>query len=206
MNVEGPLATLSLALRNLLRNRRRSLMTLFAMVIGLVAILLFGGYIRDINYALQSDFVRLTGHLQIQRQGYFLYGSGNPAAYGIREYERVLDAVKRDAVLAPMLEVATPTLQLGGIAGNFAAGVSRTVFAQVRTGCGGRGAASHEAVERLRHSHAFTAAVAGRHAARQCGDRHRRGARASAVRAAQRAELPGAVRNARRRGDRPRAA
>ena len=130
MNVEGPLATLSLALRNLLRNRRRSLMTLFAMVIGLVAILLFGGYIRDINYALQSDFVRLTGHLQIQRQGYFLYGSGNPAAYGIREYERVLDAVKRDAVLAPMLEVATPTLQLGGIAGNFAAGVSRTVFAQ----------------------------------------------------------------------------
>jgi putative ABC transport system permease protein len=130
MSGDGVLSTLSLALRNLLRNRRRSLMTLFAMVLGLVAVLLFGGYVRDINYALQTDFVRLTGHLQIQRQGYFLYGSGNPAAYGIREYERVLATVRSDPVLAPMLAVATPTLQLGGIAGNFAAGVSRTVYAQ----------------------------------------------------------------------------
>ena len=121
--------TLLLALRNLLRNRRRSLMTLFAMVIGLVAVLLFGGYIRDINYALQSDFVRLTGHLQIQHRDYFLYGSGNPAAYGIRDYQRILAVVKKDPVLAPMLAVATPTLQFGGIAGNFAAGVSRTVYA-----------------------------------------------------------------------------
>lgn len=121
--------TLSLALRNLMRNRRRSLMTLFAMVIGLVAVLLFGGYVRDINYALQTDFVRLTGHLQVQHRDYFLYGSGNPAAYGIRDYDRVLTLVKDDPVLAPMLAVATPTLQFGGIAGNFAAGVSRTVYA-----------------------------------------------------------------------------
>jgi putative ABC transport system permease protein len=121
---------LSLALRNLLRNRRRSLMTLLAMVIGLVAVLLFGGYIRDINYALQSDFVRLSGHLQIQHKNYFRFGSGNPAAYGIRDYERILALVKHDAVLAPMLAVATPTLQFGGIAGNFAAGVSRTIYAQ----------------------------------------------------------------------------
>lgn len=121
--------TLSLALRNLLRNRRRSLMTLFAMVVGLVAVLLFGGYVRDINYALQTDFVRLTGHLQIQRKNYFRYGSGNPAAYGIADYQRILDTVERDPVLAPLLAVATPTLQFGGIAGNFAAGVSRTVYA-----------------------------------------------------------------------------
>jgi putative ABC transport system permease protein len=121
-------STLSLAWRNLLRNRRRSLMTLIAMVLGLVAVLLFGGYIRDINYALQSDFVRLTGHLQIQHKDYFRFGSGNPAAYGIARYERVLDLVKKDPVLAPMLAVATPTLQFGAIAGNFAASVSRTAY------------------------------------------------------------------------------
>ena len=120
--------TLSLAWRNLLRNRRRSLMTLVAMVLGLMAVLLFGGYIRDINYALQSDFVRLSGHLQIQRQDYFRMGSGNPAAYGISDYERIIATVKADPVLAPMLIVVTPTLQFGGIAGNFAAGVSRTVY------------------------------------------------------------------------------
>ncbi|MBC7484501.1 MAG: ABC transporter permease [Rhizobacter sp.] len=120
--------TLSLAWRNLLRNRRRSLMTLIAMVLGLTAVLLFGGYIRDINYALQSDFVRLTGHLQIQHKDYFRFGSGNPAAYGIASYERIIAAVNQDPVLKPMLAVVTPTLQFGAIAGNFAAGVSRTVF------------------------------------------------------------------------------
>ena len=74
---------LSLALRNLLRNRRRSLMTLLAMALGLIAVLLFGGYIKDMTYGMQSDFVQRGGHLQIQRRGYFLHGSGNPAAYGI---------------------------------------------------------------------------------------------------------------------------
>ena len=95
--------TVSLALRNLLRNRRRSVMTLFAMTIGLVAVLLFGGYVRDINYALQSDFVRLSGHLQVQHRDYFLYGSGNPSAYGIRDYERILgDYGLSDAQVAYM--------------------------------------------------------------------------------------------------------
>jgi putative ABC transport system permease protein len=121
--------TLSIALRNLLRNRRRSVMTLVAMVIGLTAVLLFGGYIRNITYGLQTDFVQRSGHLQIQHKDYFLYGSGNPAAYGIADYRQVIALLQQDQELAPMLAVVTPTLQLGGIAGNFSAGVSRTIFA-----------------------------------------------------------------------------
>lgn len=119
--------TWSLALRNLLRNRRRSLTTLVAMVIGAVTILTFGGYSRNITYSLQTGYVLRSGHLQIQRKDYFLYGSGNPAAYGIADYQRVIDVVEHDSVLAPMLTVVTPTIFLGGIAGNFAAGVSRTI-------------------------------------------------------------------------------
>jgi putative ABC transport system permease protein len=121
--------TLALAVRNLARNRRRSLTTLAAIVVGAVAILLFGGYTRNIRYGLQMGFVRSSGHLQIQHKDYFLYGSGNPAAYGIANYEQLMDLVRHDPVLAPMLTVVTPALQLGGIAGNFAAGVSRTVIA-----------------------------------------------------------------------------
>lgn len=120
--------TFALAWRNLLRNRRRSLMTLTAMVLGLTTVLLFGGYFRDINYAMQSDFVRRTGHLQVQHKDYFLIGSGNPAAYGIKGYEHIIRTVKADPVLAPMLVVVTPSLQFGGVAGNFFAGVSRTVL------------------------------------------------------------------------------
>lgn len=120
--------TLSLALRNLLRNRRRSLTTLLAMIIGAVTILVFGGYSRNITYGLQTGFVIRGGHVQIQRKDFFLYGSGNPAAYGIADYQHVIDVVTHDPVLAPMLAVATPSISLGGIAGNFAAGVSRTII------------------------------------------------------------------------------
>jgi putative ABC transport system permease protein len=119
---------LSLAWRNLLRNRRRSLMTLLAMVLGMMAVLLFGGYVRDLVLGMQTDFVKRTGHLQIQHRDYFHYGTGNPAAYGIKDYEQVVQALQGDAELAPMLTVVTPTLQFSGIAGNFAASVSRTVI------------------------------------------------------------------------------
>lgn len=121
--------TLSLALRNLLRNRRRSLTTLLAMIIGLVTILVFGGYSRNVIFAMQTGYVQLHGHLQIQRKDFFLYGSGNPAAFGIANYQGMLEIIKNDPVLAPMITVVTPKLSLGGIAGNFAAGVSKNVVA-----------------------------------------------------------------------------
>ena len=68
------------------------------------------------------------GHLQVQRKDYFLYGTGNPAAYGIADYQKVIGVLVRDPLLASMLTVVTPTISLGGIAGNFSAGVSRTIM------------------------------------------------------------------------------
>jgi putative ABC transport system permease protein len=120
--------TLQLAARNLVRNRRRTLTTLLAMIVGVVAVLIFGGYDRNIRLGLETDFVRASGHLQIQHRDYFLFGSGNPAAYGIRDYTRLMQTLQADPQLAPLLQVVTPVLDLGGIAGNFAAGVSRTVY------------------------------------------------------------------------------
>ncbi len=119
----------SLALRNLLRNRRRSLTTLSAVVVGLVSMLIFGGYARNTAFAVQTGYVQYYGHLQIQRKGYFHYGSGNPVAYGITDYQRLIDAVKNDPVLKTMVVVVTPSLRLNGIAGNFANGVSKGVVA-----------------------------------------------------------------------------
>jgi putative ABC transport system permease protein len=120
--------TLSLAVRNLLRNRRRSLATLLAMAIGATSILLFGGFSTNVNYELHTRHVQKGGHLQIQHRDFYLYGSGNPTAYGIADYARILAAIGDDEVLKQMILVATPTLQFGGIAGNYAAGVSRTII------------------------------------------------------------------------------
>ena len=120
--------TLSLAVRNLLRNRRRSLATLLAMAIGSTSILLFGGYSTNINYTMHTAYVQKGGHLQIQHRDFYLYGSGNPTAYGIADYTKILAAIQNDEVLRNMVLVATPTLQFGGIAGNYAASVSRTII------------------------------------------------------------------------------
>ena len=120
--------TLSLALRNLLRNRRRSLATLLAMAIGSTATLLFGGFSANINYMMHTHHVRLGGHLQIQHRDFYLYGNGNPTAYGISDYKELMESIRQDPVLGKMVLVVSPTMQFGGIAGNYAAGVSRTVI------------------------------------------------------------------------------
>lgn len=119
---------LSLAARNLLRNRRRSISTLLALGIGSVAVLLFGGYSANIKYSMQTAYVRSGGHLQIQHKDFYLYGSGNPGAYGVSDYDVLIKAIAADPALKSMVLVATPILQFGGVAGNYAAGVSRTVI------------------------------------------------------------------------------
>lgn len=120
--------TLSLATRNLLRNRRRSIATLLALAIGATSVLLFGGYSADIKYALLTGYVQSGGHLQVQHKDFFLFGNGNPTAYGIAGYQKLIDAVRSDPELRDKVTVVSPTLQFGGLAGNYEAGVSRTVL------------------------------------------------------------------------------
>lgn len=114
---------LTIAFRNTLRNLRRSLMTGSAVAAGALALLLFGGFAAYIFAGLETNNVQRIGHLTIFRQGYFLLGAGNPAAYGIDHYQDVIGLIERDAVLGPMINVITPTQSLVGIAGNFSGSV-----------------------------------------------------------------------------------
>ncbi|MBI1208961.1 MAG: FtsX-like permease family protein [Azospirillum sp.] len=122
------MTTLVIAWRNIFRNRRRSALTLLAIVVGAVAVLLFGGFVTSILFGLQTNTVRAIGHLQVFRQGYFEFGAGKPGAYGIKDYARVLRLIRDDAALQPLIRVLTPTLQVFGIAGNFAENTSRTFY------------------------------------------------------------------------------
>jgi putative ABC transport system permease protein len=94
-------------------------MTGSAIAAGALATLLFGGFAAYIFAGLETNNVQRLGHLTVFRAGYFLYGAGNPAAYGIGRYQYVLQLIRDDAVLGPMINVATPTQTLVGIAGNF---------------------------------------------------------------------------------------
>ena len=106
-------------LRNIFRNRRRSIMTGSAVAAGSLALLLFGGFTRYIFAGLETGAVQRDGHLTVFHSGYFLFGEGNPAAYGIPRYRAVMSLISEDPVLHPMIHVLTPTQSVVGIAGNF---------------------------------------------------------------------------------------
>lgn len=110
---------LKIVLRNILRNRRRSIMTGSAVAAGSLALLLFGGFIHYIFAGLETGNVQRNGHLTIFHSGYFLFGEGNPAAYGIPDYRGVMALIQEDPVLRPMINILTPTQSVVGIAGNF---------------------------------------------------------------------------------------
>jgi len=114
---------LKIAFRNMLRNLRRSLMTGSAVAAGALAMLLFGGFAAYIFAGLETNNVQRIGHLTVFKAGYFLLGAGNPAAYGIDNYQAVIELIAHDPVVGPMINVITPTQALVGIAGNFSGNI-----------------------------------------------------------------------------------
>ncbi len=120
----------ALAWRNVMRNGRRTSITLMTIALGGAALLLLGALMSYIVLEFQTSTVRRTGHLALFKDGYFKYGAGNPSAYGISNYEAVLTALRDDPKIKPHLAVATPTQMIAGVAGNHSAGTSKTFFGQ----------------------------------------------------------------------------
>jgi len=72
----------TLALRNILRHRARNAMTLLAIVVGVVGLILSGGFVHDIFKQLGETLIHSqSGHLQISRSGYFERGSRSPEKF-----------------------------------------------------------------------------------------------------------------------------
>lgn len=71
-----------LAARNVLRHRSRTMMTLTAIVLGVVALILAGGFIEDTVVGVGESLIHSqSGHLQIARKGAFDFGARQPEAY-----------------------------------------------------------------------------------------------------------------------------
>lgn len=117
---------LTIALRSLLRNRRRTLTTLAAVIVGAVAVMIFGGFAKAISLGLETGIARQDGHLHIYARDYLDYGAANPTDYAIDRPGTVIALLHSDPEIARHLVVATPVMRLAGIAGNFQAGVSKT--------------------------------------------------------------------------------
>lgn len=73
---------LVLALRNLSRHRSRTLMTLAAIMLGVAALIVAGGFVQDIYEQLGDAIIHSqSGHLQIGRPALFAEGSRSPEKY-----------------------------------------------------------------------------------------------------------------------------
>ncbi|MDP1612159.1 MAG: ABC transporter permease [Sulfuritalea sp.] len=110
---------LDIASRNLLRYRRRSLLTLLLIVIGMVAVLLFiavAGSFKSMMVGQITDSI--LGHSQVHRKGYVASIDSLPLNLNMKP---AMVAKTEEALKAnPAVETWSPRVKFGGMYSNFA--------------------------------------------------------------------------------------
>lgn len=106
---------ITLAIRNVFRQRIRSLMTLAAIAFGVAGLILSGGFIQDIFVQLGEAIIHSqTGHIQIFKRDFLDKGSRKPENYLIPEPAKVAEHLGR---LEHVSEVAA-RLNFSGLLNN----------------------------------------------------------------------------------------
>jgi len=103
---------LTIAARNLVRERKRTLISLAAIVVGVVGYLLAGGFIDWIFWALRESAIdNGLGHIQISAKGFRDAGQAQP-----RAFEIPLASPEREAIAqVPGVVAVAPRLQVSGL-------------------------------------------------------------------------------------------
>jgi putative ABC transport system permease protein len=103
--------------RNIFRHRRRSLVTLLSVVSGVVAVVLFGGFIEANYEGLRESVIRSQyGHLQIYKQGYEQHHRQSPDKYRLdpAQTQAIIGILER----SPHHVVTSRRLEFTGLLGN----------------------------------------------------------------------------------------
>jgi putative ABC transport system permease protein len=115
----------TISIRNIIKNGRRSLMTIMAIALGYAAINLFQGYVHNTYVGLSNAAIHGEGlgHLTIFKKGYLDQGKLHPEKYQFSrdEVEKISDLVRK----RPDVELVTPRLSVSGIISN---GKNSTIF------------------------------------------------------------------------------
>lgn len=116
---------IKLALRGLLRNRRRSMVTMLAIAFGFSAIVLFAGYTHNVYDGLgrQSIHGEMLGHLTLYKKGMRTEGKLDPERYLLTAQE--VAAISKLIGDEEHVKLVAPRLGLSGLVSN---GRASTIF------------------------------------------------------------------------------
>ncbi|MFZ5467816.1 MAG: ABC transporter permease [Myxococcota bacterium] len=112
----------TMAFRNVRRNRRRSLITLAAIVLGVTMVTVMRGFMEGAQVLMVDDAVRgKSGALQIHRKGYLANAASDPTALAMRHGGALVEQMR--AVKG--VTAVAGRLRFSGLVSN---GVSQTMF------------------------------------------------------------------------------
>ena len=116
---------LTISLRNIMKNGRRSLTTILAIALGYAAVNLFSGYVHSTYEGLTNAAIHGEGlgHITIFKKGYLDQGKLHPEKFQFSkdDVERISTIVRREADV----QLITPRLSTSGILSN---GRNSTIF------------------------------------------------------------------------------
>lgn len=114
-----------IAVRNLLKNRRRSFYAVLAIALGFAAVNVFGGFTRYINASLRDGFIYSMGygHITIFREGFLDQGVLDPGNFLLSKAQA--DSIGQVLHEQPEVDLVTPQLFVSGILSN---GEVSTIF------------------------------------------------------------------------------
>lgn len=107
-----------IGLRNLLKNKRRSLFTLGAIALGYAAVNVFGGFTQYLFRGMKDSYIyaQAGGHLNIFRKGFSEQGTLDPRSFLLSSNEIV--QIRTMLSEDPRILVVTPQLSLQGLVSN----------------------------------------------------------------------------------------
>lgn len=114
--------TLKISLKNIFRNKRRTIITLSAIIFGNIGIIVFGGFLEYNFWGLRETTIRgALGHIQITKTGYLDSGKTNVLGYTIDNYQEIKSVIENELINEqtglPFAEVVTPQILFNGILG-----------------------------------------------------------------------------------------
>lgn len=109
---------IQIALRNIVKNRRRSLITLMAIAMGFAAISLFRGYTHNTYQGLRRSAIQGEGlgHLIIYKTGFMEKGQTDPQKYMFDPQEQT--RIKQLVQTEDEVQLVTPQLFFSGLLSN----------------------------------------------------------------------------------------